>query len=495
MAQVTATVGIKNSAFKRGLDEMRGHAKTWSGDMKGMIAGAFAFSAFTSFISNFVQEMARVKDLSDRLGESATTIQRVGNAAKMSGSDLEYVIKTMAKLTAEAAKSGEQFEAVGISAAEFLNSDTEGKILMLAKAYEEANGSQAKMLALSELLGSKGQDMLIMLAGGVAGLREALEELPTVSEDAVASMARLDDAITSVTQRSKVGFGRMIEWAKGAWLATKNVLSKGFTDEAVKGFVDELSEKDSQPTNGIKQKITSEDLADKSKQNSAAKALAEQAQALTRSRLDDEEKITALKAEQAALMEKAEDPKAKIEERLEAERESLKIQQEIEALQKSMADKAEQEAKKEADERKKKAEDADKAEKAVKEEERQQKLEAMTPEDRIKELKRQQAEAFASSDKKKQEEDRQGSAEDRLKGLQLNDDIARAQKEIDDAKKKDPPSIASSSMAAIGGGGGVFVTGTDPALNEARRQTTLLELLVRQGTGLQGPSGKYANPF
>lgn len=56
-----------------------------------------------------------------------------------------------------------------------------------------------------------------------------------------------------------------------------------------------------------------------------------------------------------------------------------------------------------------------------------------------------------------------------------------------DKKGNTKPSVISSSLASVGGGGGAYV-GTDPALTEARRQTSLLQQIARSLVGAGGSS-------
>lgn len=509
MSQVQATVGIKNSAFKRGLDEMRAQAAAWSNDFKSQIAGAMAFGAVAAFFSNFVSGMARVQDLSDRLGESTGSIQRIGNAAKLSGSDLEYVVKVLTALTLEAAKSSEKFEAAGISAAAFLEASSEQKILMLARAYEEANGNLAKMTALQELLGGKGQDMFILLANGVDALNVAFGETPVVADAAIKAVSALDDAFESFTTWAQQSLGAVIGLLAhlgAATMAVVQMMTEGgsFGGNYLKNIEGMLDLPQNRPGGGKGGTVTPGDDAKKAAKekedaDEAAKALDEEMKELARSRMTDEQKITDLKKEQADLAAAAQDKTNGDKERLEAAKKVLEIQQEIEKLQKGIAEKKAEEEAKEAEKNKRKEEAAARAEQALAEEENKQKLEALDPKARIEKLKKQQGELYAEAAKLQEQGDREGAAKKRLDALKLNDELKAAQKEIDDKAKADKdaikgPSVVSSSLGSIGGGGGVYVTsGGDPAVQELRRQTNLLERIAAN-TGSQGGSSPQ-NPF
>lgn len=585
MAQANVTVGVKSGLFKKGLDEMRSQAQQWGGDIKSTIAGAFALGAVTSFVSGFVSEMARVKDLADRLGESSDTIQRVGNAAKLSGSDLEFVIKNLTRLAAEARKGADGFDEVGISASAFANAGTEDRILMLAKAYDQANGSQERMGKLMDLLGNKGQDMLIALSQGYNNLAAQMNEVDIASGETVDAMAAVDDSIETLTQNMKAGLSGVIdmfrkgsEWAY-AWadsMFLSDVL-RGGEDKTAEQIHAEMMKAKEDKKNASKNKTdiesgaeqavkdkleaekagkklaeevqqlqrsrmnTEEKLADlkreqakydaesvdytksesdrtnskvksvqlqreieaaqldiaKSKKDeadklaSAQKSQDEEMVKLLRSRMDAEQKITDMKREQAEYSAAANDSSNTEEERANAAKKAIQIQQEIESAQNDIEKKKKDKAEKDAKDAETKAKDAAKAESDLAEEERAQKLEKMKPDERVKELKKQQKELYDAANK---ETDPQKKAEKKLEALKLNDAIDAAMKEGEKGGKA-KPAVISSSLASVGGGGGAYV-GTDPALTESRRQTSLLQQLVRNTGGANGiMPANQKNPF
>ena len=496
MAQVQATVGIKKSPFKNGLDSMRNDAKKWGSDIKSTIAGAFAFGAVASFFSNFVGEMARVKDLADRLGESSATIQRVGNAAKLSGTDLETIIKVMTKLTLATKDGAEKFEAVGISAAAFANAGTEEKILLLADAYDKANGNQDKMLALMDLLGPKGQDVMILLAGGADAVKQAFAEVPTVSQSAVDACARFDDAMDSMKQKAHQIAGEIVLFfgqIGAAVVSTVEMFTEGGSFSG--NFARNMNKFQAKPgaSGGPR---TPADLEDKKAAADAAKKQAEASKALdaemldlARSRMTEEQKITDLKREQAAQTAIANDKAKDTTTRLEATKKVLELQQQIETGEKSIAKTKQDEADKLT---KKAADDAEKiatAEGAVADEQNQQALAKMDPNARIAELKKQQKALFDQSDQLGKGGDREAAAKAKLEALKMNSEIDSAQKELDGKTKTgNKPSIISSALGSIGGGGGAYMASGDPLLQENRRQTNLLNQIARNTSG-RNPGG------
>jgi hypothetical protein len=557
MAQATATIGIKSAAFKRGLDEMRSEAKAWGGELKSTIAGAFAFGAVAEFVGSFMTEMDRIAKISARFGQSTEAIQRLGHVASLAGSDLEMVAKVMTKLTIEAGRSSEQFDALGISASAFAGAGFDDQILMLADAYEAANGDVQKQVALMTLLGTKGQDILPLLATGAAELRKQFEGVSTTSAGVIKSIEFMNDSWDDFGQSGKAALGAVFGYLihfKAQLLAVYQLMTVGgtFNDNYLKNIEPML---DQTPTGGNTKKPLRDTQEDQKKtedsKKSAAdgvKALDEEMLKLARSRMNAEQKITDLKREQAQHIAAAKDKSNSETDRLASTKKVLEIQQQIEAGEADAANKKKEftneeekqrmaklgpeerlaELKKKqntlysaaaldpsaegADAKKlealrlndeiaraqgeidRKKADGSKAEGNLADEKNKQKLEKMNPLDRIRELKRQQKEINDAADK---DPDRKSKAEKKLEALKINDDIDAAHKEMTDKKGGgNKSSVISSSLASIGGGGRAYIGG-DPALAESRRHTGLLQQLVRntapQGGSFGAPS--KANPF
>lgn len=240
MATATATIGIKSSGFKRGLDEMQAMAQNWKRDIVGTLAGGLTLGAFANFFNNFKNEMDRVADLSERFGQTSQIIQQVGNVAKVSGTDIEQLATILTKLTLKAADSADKFAKVGINAQDFLGAGYDQQLIMLAEAWEKSNGSIQGQIDFMQLLGAKGQDILPMLAKGAAALREEFAQIGTVSDSTIQSIAALNDFIDGMTTRIQVGLGKLIEWGTYALDLTWAFANFGGNDEM---FEKKLSER------------------------------------------------------------------------------------------------------------------------------------------------------------------------------------------------------------------------------------------------------------
>ena len=210
-------LGYDNSKVRAGAKEtqtiMSKTAGTVSKSFTGAGAGmsrAFAAIGGSMALRGFAAEMGSIDDMAKRLGVSAESVQRVGNAAQLAGTDIDTVAKLMTKLTIASADSAEKFEGLGISAAAFANASLEDQVLMLAKAYEQANGDKGKMIKLMDLLGARGQQVLPLLSAGYADLAEQIGEVAVVSNQAVKAAADFDDQLDSAIMNAKAFFGVLI---------------------------------------------------------------------------------------------------------------------------------------------------------------------------------------------------------------------------------------------------------------------------------------------
>lgn len=472
MSKLDATVGINHTPFQQGLDGMRAQAKAWTGDITKMIGGAFAFGAVASFFNSFRSEMDRIGKLSTRLGESTDTIQRVGEAASLAGSDMEIVIKTLSKLTLEAGSAAEKFASAGISAAEFLSLDTEGKLLAIARAWQAANGSADKQIALMRLLGEEGQNMLPLIQQGPDALKASLEGAAVVNERTIRGIEALNDRITQFGTSAKAAFGAVIGLAQQAFtLIDQLTKGKGFEAAMIKISETDPANKppEAKPQGTVTLGPTKEEEAAAAKLAAEMQRLEDRLAQRRLERLGLEEQILELQRRQAEAQEQAA-AAATNEDKLKAANKLLDLEKQIQAAQD-----------KKAAEETRAAEEIASLEQRAAEIQDAQRLNALAPAERLAELERRRKEAFDASAAAAEEGDRKTAAEKQIEGLNLNPEIDRLRKELETETEQQavkPAGIVASSLASIGGGGGAYVSTSDPAVRELQTQTGLLRQIA-----------------
>jgi hypothetical protein len=162
---------------------------------------AFSGTIIIAEIRRVMEHFDRVNDLAVRFGTSAESIQRVGEAAKLAGSDIDMVARAMTKAGVAATQAvneggaaAETFERAGINAREFERSSLDQKLLTVAQAFKAANGDASKQNEILKLIGMRAAD-LIPLISNVEGLKSAMADASVVSDDAVKKIADANDRL------------------------------------------------------------------------------------------------------------------------------------------------------------------------------------------------------------------------------------------------------------------------------------------------------------
>ena len=234
--------GADTGPFRSALSSMRGQTQAFSGSVKGQLAGIFGGAALFAGVSAIIEKFARLKDIADRFGESAESMQRVGYAAAQSGTDIEGVAKGLTKVTANAVKAAqnggelaESFSRLGIDAATFANLPIEDKLLALSAGYDASKSSGEGLNDIIAVMGKSGAEMIPMLVQGTGRLKEQMDSAKVAGEGVVAVLAGLDDRIEEFKNGFAVVFATIIAGFT-AVTATVGLLAAGWLDAIAGGF-------------------------------------------------------------------------------------------------------------------------------------------------------------------------------------------------------------------------------------------------------------------
>ena len=170
---------------------------------------AFSGTVIIAEIRRVMEHFDRVNDLAVRFGTSAESIQRVGEAAKLAGSDIDMVARAMTKAGVAATQAvneggaiAETFQRAGINAREFERASLDKKLLTVAEAFKAANGDASKQNEILKLIGMRAAD-LIPLISNVDGLKSAMADASVVSDEAVKKIADANDALEKVSLQAQ----------------------------------------------------------------------------------------------------------------------------------------------------------------------------------------------------------------------------------------------------------------------------------------------------
>lgn len=222
-------------------DRRRPSRKTFAGDIKGefigsfsgiksALVGAFGLGAAVEGLSALMEKYGKVQDMAERLGETAESVQRVGQVATESGTDVEMIAKAMSKLTVEANKAthagteqAAMFDTLGINAAEFRDAPLEGKLIVLADAWERNTATGEGTAQMLELLGNRAQQLIPLLIAGPEELRKKLAEVSVASNAAVGIIDQMGDAWSAVKNKGTAASAEVVRY--GRYLLALNAAS------------------------------------------------------------------------------------------------------------------------------------------------------------------------------------------------------------------------------------------------------------------------------
>ena len=266
-------IGKNDSMEKRirslggAMDETKAKTEKFanSGSLVKDFATGIAFTGIVAGARELMNEFDRIGDLAVRFNTSAETIQKVGVAAKMSGTDIEAVAGAMTKAgiaATNAADNGgemaEKFKLAGIDAREFSEADLDKKLIMIAQAYQDAAGDASKLNAIISIMGSKGGANLIPLISNVDELRATMAGASVATNESVASIQKANDAIDEMTQTLKVWgaevVGFLVDNVQAAGERVGNILAGGVgkTIKELDADIDRLTAKARLAEKGVK---------------------------------------------------------------------------------------------------------------------------------------------------------------------------------------------------------------------------------------------------
>jgi hypothetical protein len=243
-------VGANTAQFDAKMSGVGNVANTTANKIKSAfsgLGGVLAGGAILAGLKSMMNDFDRVGKLATRFATSAESIQRVGVAAKVAGTDVEAVANAMTKAGIAASKAVEQggqmaelFDRAGINAREFANVNIDQKLLMIAEAYRAAGNDAQKTNAIIEIMGSRAGGNLIPLISNVETLREEMANVSVATDETVRAIEQANDRMTRFGNSTKVAFAGGLQALTNFSERLGNVLSggAGFTNNEIDEIIE-----------------------------------------------------------------------------------------------------------------------------------------------------------------------------------------------------------------------------------------------------------------
>jgi hypothetical protein len=183
-------------------------------EIRSSLVGALAGIGIGQFVRSTFEQFGRINDLSQQFGVSAETLQRFGQVASESGSNIEQVAVALSTLTrnVQAAKdgTGEQAEALqrlGLSAQQLGNIDASQGLLKLADAYVASGDKQRAYADVLTIIGARQRNLIPLLQQGSAAILEQANQVQVASDEIIAKADEVGDRFARLGQQLTASLG------------------------------------------------------------------------------------------------------------------------------------------------------------------------------------------------------------------------------------------------------------------------------------------------
>lgn len=217
MAELKAKLSLDNSKFESGMRQAQDRARAFGSQMASSLGSVLAAGALVKMGSDAIQLGDRINDLSQKFNISAESLQRIGNAASVNGSDLEGVAAAMNKLAVNSQKAllgnkelAESFANAGISIDDLKTKNTEELFYQIADAIAEGKLEGKEFATVTELMGKSAGDLLVTLRMGGKAIRDIGGEMGVMSAETTEKLSAIDDQMAVMTKRFGIAFAEIV---------------------------------------------------------------------------------------------------------------------------------------------------------------------------------------------------------------------------------------------------------------------------------------------
>ena len=207
LANLRVKFDADTSGFERGAAAVDSGISKFAGAALAA-AGAYGLGAL---FHSAVETAGGLVDLNKRTNVSIEMLSAMRQATSLAGTDLSTFAGAALKLQTAAAKAAEgnkkfaaAFEAVNINAKEFAKLSPDEQVRAFAEAYSKLGDDNAKLLALTTLMGKGATKLKEIFEGGAAGIdsiiQKAKESNQVIGTDAAQAADELADRLQVVRE-------------------------------------------------------------------------------------------------------------------------------------------------------------------------------------------------------------------------------------------------------------------------------------------------------
>lgn len=232
MAAPKVELGWDNSDLQAGAAKAQGILSGFATRARGTLGRAMSADVVGGFgqltaavgsiagLKSVIDEFDRLGDMAIQLDTSVESLQRLGAMAKLSGSDVDTLVKGVSKLTRSLAdsegsdKTAEALRALGVSASQLRTLSIEDQVLALSDAFINARSRGEGFAEVFDLMGRNGAELIPLLVQGREAL-QALADTPVLSQAQVDRLSDFNDQLDA-------GILKLKAWTADALLSVSD---------------------------------------------------------------------------------------------------------------------------------------------------------------------------------------------------------------------------------------------------------------------------------
>jgi len=212
---------LKDNRLRRGLLNASKRLRVFGASLTAMgtkmvAASAAILAPLVAATQTFGKMGADLDDMSQRTGMSVEALSELGYAAAMSGTDVETLERSIAKMqrslgeaTAGSETAAEAFSDLGLSVAQLQELSPDEQFMRIAERLSRIEDPARRVAVAMKVFGKSGAQLLPLLSDGAAGIDRLRQEardfgLVISTEDAQAA-AVLDDSLDLLWKTVKAG--------------------------------------------------------------------------------------------------------------------------------------------------------------------------------------------------------------------------------------------------------------------------------------------------
>jgi hypothetical protein len=215
-AVATARLALDASGLDRGLKSAQSSVASFAKQAGQALAAGFAFNKIVQGFASAIEKGDQLQDIAEKFGVSASKLQLLGNAASVFGSGIEQVSAGLNKLSLaqQKALSGDSglqasFAEVGLSLEDLQKMKPEDILLRISDSFASGANNGRQFIIVNELLGKAQTDLIKVLNQGSTAIIEQGESMGVLSDDQIASLSEVSDAMKTLQITVQNAFGQM----------------------------------------------------------------------------------------------------------------------------------------------------------------------------------------------------------------------------------------------------------------------------------------------